>query len=451
MTNTFIPHPGAHATLKVLMMPRRLGLALGRDNIVDVLVRIQAPERPEGLAARERPDLNIALVIDRSGSMEGAPLEEAKKAASFVVDHLSARDRCAIVVYDGQAALLVPARHVVDKEAFHRVIRTIQAGGTTDLHMGWLTGAEALAPFTSASSISRVILLSDGNANAGETNPEAIAARVRRLADTGVTTSSLGLGLSFNEALMTDIAKSGNGRAYYGDTAEDLMAPFREEFALLDAIAAHKVSCVLKPVPGVQMEVLNGYARDQQGRIVMPDIAWGSEAVIAVRLTVPQSMVAAAPVVELLSASVGFTDLDGRTQGVASDPVVLTVMAVDALAGLRDDETVARRFGEIEAGRLQALARRAALDGDWRAVGLLLDQVRAVAGDNPWIAGLLAEFEGLARQRDSARFAKESAYASRSASMRISSIAEHADMSVEDARADFLARKLRHGKGRKPT
>lgn len=434
--------------LRVLMTPRRPGLATGKDNVIDVLVRIQALERPEGLAARPRPDLNIALVIDRSGSMSGAPLEEAKKAASFVINHLSARDRCAIVVYDDRANLLVPARHVDDKEAFHRVIRSIHSGGSTDLHMGWLTGAEALAPFASPSSISRVILLSDGNANAGETNAASIAAQVRRLADAGVTTSTLGLGVHFNEALMTEIALAGNGRAYYGDTAEDLMAPFREEFALLDAIAAHKVSCLLKPVPGVQMDVLNSYGRDAQGRIVLPDIAWGSEAVIAVRLSVPASMVAAASVVELLSASVAFTDLDGRSQGVASEPVVLPVMTSDALAVLREDDVVARRFGEVEAGRLQGLARRAALNGDWRAVGQLLDQVRAIAGDNPWIAGILAEFEILAQQRDSARFAKEAAYARHSASTRLSALAEQAGLSEDDTRAAFLARKLRHGKGR---
>ena len=83
-----------------------------------------------------------------------------------------------------------------------------------------------------------------------------------RLAAAGVTTSTLGLGRDFNEGLMTLIARAGRGRAYYGETAEDLMAPFREEFDLLNAIAGRKVSCLLKPVTGVTMEVLNPYPRD---------------------------------------------------------------------------------------------------------------------------------------------------------------------------------------------
>lgn len=316
--------------------------------------------------------------------------------------------------------------------------------------MGWLTGAEALAPHASAASISRVILLSDGNANAGETDAAAIAARVKRLAEAGVTTSTLGLGQSFNEELMTEMASAGNGRSYYGDTAEDLMAPFREEFDLLDAIAAHKASCLLKPVTGVQMEVLNPYARDAQGRLVLPDIAWGSEAVIAVRLTVPEAMAANATLVELLSASIGFTDLDGRIQGAASAPLVLPVMPAAALAVLQEDETVARRFGEVEAGRLQVLARRAAKQGDWTLVKQLLEQVRAVAGGNPWVAAQLAAFEELVRRGDSRRVQKELHFSSDAMARRISSVRERADMAADRAGESFNLRKTRHGKARQP-
>lgn len=441
-------NPTSH--LSVLMTPRRPGLASGKDNTLDVLVRVQAPDRPADIAPRARPDLNIALVIDRSGSMSGAPLEEAKKAAAFVVNHLGPRDRCAIAVYDDRATLLVPAVHVVDRGSLHGALRSIHSGGSTDLHMGWLTGAEALAPHASAASISRVILLSDGNANAGETDAAAIAARVKRLAEAGVTTSTLGLGQSFNEELMTEMASAGNGRSYYGDTAEDLMAPFREEFDLLDAIAAHKVSCLLKPVTGVEMEVLNPYGRDAQGRLVLPDIAWGSEAVIAVRLTVPEAMAANATLVELLSASIGFTDLDGRIQGAASAPLVLPVMPAAALAVLQEDETVARRFGEVEAGRLQVLARRAAKQGDWALVKQLLEQVRAVAGGNPWVAAQLAAFEELVRRGDSRRVQKELHFSSDAMARRISSVRERADMSADRAGESFNLRKTRHGKARQP-
>ena len=436
--------------LKVLITPRRAALSRGQDNTVDVLVRVQASARPLGQAERPRADLNIAVVIDRSGSMQGQPLAEARKAAQFVVDHLGGKDRCAIVVYDNRADTLVPAAHVVDKQRFHDAIRTIRSGGNTDLHQGWLMGAEALAPFTTDTAISRVILLSDGCANAGITNSATIMAQVARLSAAGVTTSTLGLGRDFNEALMTELATAGHGRAYYGETAEDLMAPFREEFDLLNAVAARKVACLLKPVPGIGIEVLNPYPRDAQGRIVLPDVAWDSEATVAVRLSVPASMVLDASIVELLSASVAFTDLDGRLLGLASDPVVLPVKDAVAFAMVGEDETVARRFGEVGASRLQQQARVAALNGDWQAVDQILRQIREMAGNNPWVAGVLGEIELLAQQRDSARFAKEAMYSSGSMSSRLSAISETADLSEERAQPSFLERKRNHGKGRKP-
>jgi Ca-activated chloride channel family protein len=435
--------------LSVVMTPRRAGLARGQDNIIDVLVRVQASERPADLPVRKRHDLNIALVIDRSGSMSGRPLDEAKKAAIAFVDHLESTDRCAIVVYDNRAEVLVPAEFVRDKESIKVAIRSIQSGGNTDLHQGWLLGAEAIAQFPVENAISRVILLSDGNANAGVTNDATIAAQVGRLAAAGVTTTTLGLGSDFNEALMTAVARAGHGRAYYGETAQDLMAPFREEFDLLNAVAGRKIACLLKPVPGIGMEVLNPYPRDAQGRIVLPDVAWGSEAVIAVRLNVPASMVAGASLVELLSTSVVFTDLEGREHGLASTPVVLPVMEAAACAALAEDDTAVRRFAEVDASHLQQEARLAALNGDWELVERLLRRIRETAGNNAWVAGVLDEIEMLARQRDSARFAKEAMYASHSMGTRLSARAERAGIQDEGERASYLERKLRHGQGRK--
>lgn len=446
-TNT----PGANAAgrLTVLISALRQGVAKGQDSVVDLLVRVQAPERPTELPGGRRHDLNIALVLDRSGSMGGAAIAEARKAAQYVVDHLEPGDRCGIVIYDNVAELLAPATHVTDRKRLKDLIRTIETRGSTDLHQGWLVGAEALSPFPVERAISRVILLSDGNANAGVTDPATIEAQVARLAAAGVTTSTLGLGRSFNEGLMTLIARAGRGRAYYGETAEDLMAPFREEFDLLNAIVGRKVSCLLKPVTGVSMEVLNPYPRDAQGRIILPDVAWGSEAVVAVRLHVPAALAQGTSLVELLSTSIAYTDLEGQVRGAASDPLMLPVMEAAALAALAPDEMVVRRVAEVEVSRLQKQARLASLRGDWETVERILRQIRAMAGDNAWVAGMLDEIEQIARRRDAMRFAKESMYAAHAAGTRLSAINERADISSEARVVSHLARKIRHGQGRR--
>ena len=111
----------------------------------------------------------------------------------------------------------------------------------TNLHGGWFQGAETLAPHTKDDVTSRVILLSDGCANHGLTDPDQIYAQCADLARAGVSTSTYGLGHGFNEELMIGMARHGQGSSYYGQTADDLMDPFREEFELLNALCARRL------------------------------------------------------------------------------------------------------------------------------------------------------------------------------------------------------------------
>ena len=436
--------------LKLIITPRRSALVRGHANSVDALIRLQAPEQPKESAAKPRTKLNIALVIDRSGSMAGEPIREAKNAAKFVVEHLGQTDRCAIVVYDDRVDTLMPATPVEDKNQFFNALKSLTSRGSTDLHQGWLQGAETLAPYSSETAISRVILLSDGNANAGLVDDDAICLQVARLAASGVTTSTLGLGRDFNERLMTSMARSGRGRCYYGETAADLLGPFREEFDLLAAIAARKIACLLKPARDVGVEVLNGLAQDDKGRHILPDVAWNSETVLAVRLTVPAEMTQNETLFELLSVSIAAVDSDGRPIGLASDPLVLPVVDAAAYSALAEDEIVARRFDEITASKIQTQAREAALNGDWAVVDKLLAEIQPLANRNPWIAEILKEIKSLADERDVMRFSKETMYASHSMSDRLSVISESPELVGEGSRESFLARKLRHGKARKP-
>jgi Ca-activated chloride channel family protein len=434
--------------LKLVITPRRAGLVHGRHNTVDALIRFQATEQPAEHAQRPRQPLNVAIVIDRSGSMDGRPLREACRAAGVVVERLSAHDRCTVAVYDNMAQTIVPLSPANEKERFHAALRRVQAGGSTDLHAGWTEGASALVPVAGDTAISRVILLSDGHANAGVTEPAQICSDVERLAAAGVTTSTLGLGHGFNEALMTDMARAGRGRAHYGQTADDLMGPLAEELDLLDAIAARRITCRIKPSADVRIEVLNTPRMAADGLYPMPDVAWASEAVIAVRLSLPAHMTVSETLFELLSVRAMFLDADGKETTIDADPLVLPVLDAGEWQDLPADATVARRFDEIEAARLQEEARRAARQGDWTEAERLIDLMRPLAARNPWLSAILNQSRDFILQREVERFSKNARFTADALSSRISGIDEDADISNEDQKRSYIARKMKQGKSR---
>ena len=282
--------------------------------------------------------------------MAGQPLAEARRAAAFVVDGLAPQDRASLVVYDDSVRTLVPLAGMADKSILQRAIAGIDDGGSTNLHGGWIGGAETLAPATSAGIVSRVILLSDGCANHGLTEPEAIYAQCRELAAAGVTTSTYGLGRSFNEDLMIGMARAGQGNTYYGQTAEDLMDPFREELALLNALCARGLVLELQTAEGVRAEVLNGYTAVGDAGWQLPDLAYGGEAWALVRLTVPRRSASADPAT-LMSAGVRYLDLSGEPRALQPVTVALPAVAAGAYDALLEDDLVTRRACNRKRGR----------------------------------------------------------------------------------------------------
>ncbi len=434
-------------TPTLLLTPRRTALLADHDNALDVLLRIQAPELPADQAPQRQP-LNIALVIDRSGSMSGQPLEEAKRCAEFVIDGLTASDRACVVVYDNRIDTLVPVTRMTDRETLRSAVRAVTSGGNTDLHGGWLRGAELLAPLTSTDTISRVILLSDGCANAGLTETPAIAAQCRELAAAGVTTSTYGLGRGFNEELMVAMAQGGQGNHYYGQTADDLMDPFREELALLNALCARNLQLTVNAASGVRMELLNDYAKTGEWTWRLPDLAYGSEAWALVRLHLTVAQVAALGAdggTALVTASVRYDDLGGEPRAIEPQSLALKALSAAAFGAVAEDPLVKRRAVELEAAQIQQTARKAALAGDWASVEQLLGQVDELGADNEWVREVVVELRRLASRRDEAMFAKESMYSSLRMATRLAPVDE-ANKSATAAVPDFVRRKSSQGK-----
>ncbi len=432
----------------LLLNPRRSALVAGHANTVEVLIRVQAPPPPPQ-TGEPRPPFNLALVLDRSGSMSGQPLAEACRCAHAMIQQLDARDRAALVVFDNEIKVLVASQPVVDHRPFQRALATVQSGGNTHLHGGWVQGAAEVAGHLRTDGLNRIVLLSDGNANEGLCDPQVIAQQCAELAGTGVTTSTYGLGNSFNEELMIGMAKAGMGNAYYSDTADDLLDKFDEEFALMQALCARQLQLLVRTTPGVKRELLNDYVACGEGIWRLPDLAYDGEAWALLRLQISRQDIEAAgdQSMPLLEVELAWTDLQGQKQSGVSATLALPVLPAAAFGAVSEDERVTARLAEIESAGLQLQARAAARQGDWKRVEQLLAKAKRLARDNPWLDAVVSEMEKLSAARDQERFSKESYYSSHRMSNRLASKDELLqEPDSGDAVPAFLRRQSRQGK-----
>jgi Ca-activated chloride channel family protein len=293
------------------------------------------------------------------------------------------------------------------------------------------------------------MLLSDGQANHGETNVDRICEQVAQLAKSGISTSTVGIGIGFNEVLMTSIAIAGQGTALYGDRGEDLAEPFDAELGLLSRLAWRDVTLTISS--GTQHWTMhNDYAQNADGSWRLPSIAAKSEAWMALSISMLQAvrMQQRSADGSALQIVVRAKDASGTSHSFGGALRELPIVPTEGYRDFADDQLVALRFGEIEAADMQRLARAAVHRGDWAEVDRMLAELRRRAADNPWLLGTLEVMQTLLTQRDRERMEKELQYASYSMKSRLTDLDEVNFLSShqELEKAAFLRRKVHQGR-----
>jgi Ca-activated chloride channel family protein len=225
----------------------------------EVIVQIDIDGKK--VTSTRRTPMNLALVLDRSGSMAGAKLEKARQAAALVVDQLTDEDSLAVITYDSDTDVLIPLRKVgstADRERLKSRIHAIQSGGSTALHAGVTRGAEQLRRELKQEHVNRIILLSDGLANIGPQKPSDLAKLGRELRGDGMSVSTVGLGDDYNEDLMTALAESSHANYYYVQDAEKLPGIFAEELGSVRQVLAKGVIIRIEVPEGVTIREIVG-------------------------------------------------------------------------------------------------------------------------------------------------------------------------------------------------
>ncbi len=259
----------------------------GQKRTVLVKVEVEGRELP----AADRPPVNLSIVIDKSGSMGGDRIAFARKGAMEAIRRLGRDDLFSVVVYDREVRTLIPARRLTDLAEVERIIAGIHAGGTTNIHGGLEAGYAELDKHLDKEYLNRLVLLSDGLANVGKTRPEDFAALGRRFSRDGVIVSTVGLGLDYNERLMSDLAQAGEGNHYFVNRPETLPGIFEAEIGHLVSTVARGVTLTIELPEGVTLERSLGRPCREDGRRVeidFHDLAAGQHKYSLLELTLPE-------------------------------------------------------------------------------------------------------------------------------------------------------------------
>ncbi len=345
----------------------------------------------------KRASVNLALVIDKSGSMGGDKIARARDAAIEAVRRLDRNDRVTLITFDNGVHTLYPASPVGDGRELEGIISEITSGGGTNLYGGVVAGADQLRRRIEDNFIHRVILLSDGQANVGPSSPDQLGRLGAQLVQDGISVTTIGLGLGFNEDLMTRLALRSDGNTYFAEHSEDLAGIFQRELGDVLSVVARRVVVEIEFPEGarpVRIVGREGRVEDRRVVIELNQLYGGQQKFALIEVAVDPAKTGATR--EIASAKLRYEDVVDARAGsqtaqiaarfsakekeviAAANHQVQTDYAVNRLAETKDEVVVL-----VDAGRRDEAAKRL------RAVSFSLSSM-ADTYDNDMVAGVAA-------------------------------------------------------------
>jgi Ca-activated chloride channel family protein len=375
-------------------------LAVEQAHRVAAMLELQAPPAPDS----DRAPLNIALVVDESGSMQGTKIETARRCARYLVERLVATDQLALVGFDSEVQLHAALAPVDKSNLLPRVDR-MRAGSMTNLSGGWLKGVEELQRLDGERP-RKLVLLSDGHANQGITNHDQLATMVAGAAKDGIGTTTIGFGEGFDEDLMTAMATAGRGNAHYAASVEDAPGIFAEEFDDLASIVAHNVSVEIRPGSDVKLlGILNEHPTTEVPggvQVQLGDAYGGEMSRLVFEMHIPSlADLGVRQVAEIVLRYVAV----GDTAEMHSVTIPMVVNLVDAATaeGSPVDTEVTEQITILRAAESRRRAQQLAEEGRWdeasRELGGSVEKLRAVAPFSADAQALMADIQELEYNR----------------------------------------------------
>ncbi len=338
----------------------------------DVVVKIDLSALDQKNRHKRTP-LNLAVVLDRSGSMSGAKIERARQAAMGIVDQLGPDDFFSFISYSDRAEVLVPAQHLEDKDDVKRRISHVRPSGSTALYDGVDVGAAQVQRHLSSKMINRVILLSDGLANVGPSSTADLRRLGGKLSERGISVTTIGVGDDYNEDLMAGLAEASDANYYYVKDTEKLPEIFAKELGELQTVAARSVRIEIICPDGVRPLGLIGRPEKVDGQKIFVQLSQFTPAqnrclLLRCRVKAVQPEIARVKDEALMDADNGH--YQQAAQKLNSQADVLDKQYPDAPAAMQSQirvevENLRARAGELQQNQYSPSSRKSMQSESW--------------------------------------------------------------------------------------
>ena len=339
-------------------------VALESQDTVTVLLDLVAPEVGD---QEERPEGAVIVVLDRSGSMSGGRLENAKRALLELVGRLDEKDSFGLVTFDHAAQVVVPAGTVGDlgKQAIRSAISDVRTGGSTDLSSGFLRGLQE-AQRVSAAGGTTVIVLSDGMANSGITDPAQFRSLAEKAASDSISTSTIGIGEGYDDRILSELALGGGGNHVFAVDGDSAAAAVSTEVDGLLSKSILAASLLVKPSSQVSsvgvMNDLPVQAVPDGVLLELGDFYSGEQRRVLVKIEVPA--MAALGLAEVAVCEFNFVALPDLKSQKIRVPVSVNVVPQDVAEGRVPQPVVEQEKLLITVQKAKRKAEEALRSGD---------------------------------------------------------------------------------------
>ena len=367
-------------------------LVLTSGKHAHVLVRLKADKAEE---KEQEKALNLALVIDRSGSMRGQKIEDARSAAIQMLERMRDGDRVALISYSDNVRVDVESTvlNETTRKKVRNAIHRISDDGSTNLGGGLVAGLEQVKKHLGDAEVNRVLLISDGLANRGIKDPAELNRIAREALQKGVITTTIGLGADYNEDLMTGVADHGGGNYYFVENSENIAATLNDEVSQMAATVAKNVALHITLPEGLELDKVHGWVTQQEDRtVVVPlgEFFSGQTRSVLWKFNLPKKLKDGQELT-LGPIELTFNSLDeAKLQRLSSEALTLTVSGdKDKVADAQDVEVTARIL-EIELASSMQNASNLIASGKYEEAKAMLGQ--AVQRANEDGANLPAAF-----------------------------------------------------------